>query len=38
MDTESFLVQIGKLAAALGLAIWLIKEVGFFLLRKKKHS
>ncbi len=34
MDSGHFLILIGKLAAVLGIVIWLIKEIGIFMLKK----
>lgn len=34
MDTQFILIQIGKIAAVIGMAVWLVKEIGVFILKK----
>ncbi len=36
MDTGMILVEIGKFAAIVGLAIWLVKEIGVFMIRRNQ--
>lgn len=37
MTSNIWILEIAKILAILGVVIWIIKEIGVYLLHKKKH-